>query len=137
MGKKVYAVVRPSLSDAQKSVQAAHALVELVLKNPLLADPGVWGHESLVLLRADSDRQFEDIASRLPSLGTFHASFDEPFYGNQLTAVAFLESGETWALTAGLRLMIKDADASVGAGASAGVGSGVSDWLLSADLDEA
>ena len=133
MGKKVYAVVRPSLSDAQKSVQAAHALVELVLKNPLLADPGVWGHESLVLLRADSDRQFEDIASRLPSLGTFHASF----YGNQLTAVAFLESGETWALTAGLRLMIKDADASVGAGASAGVGSGVSDWLLSADLDEA
>lgn len=108
MGSKVYAVVSPLLSTAQKAVQSAHALIELMLNYPQLKDEGLWGHQSLVLLKAESEEEFLELEMLLSRKSHYYAHFREPYYDNKITAFAFLENDETNKITKRLKLMIKE-----------------------------
>ena len=108
MGSKVYAVVSPLLSTAQKAVQSAHALIELMLRHPELKEESIWGHQSLVLLKTETEEEFLTLEKLLSGKSPYYANFKEPYYDNKITAFAFLENEETRKITKNLKLMIKE-----------------------------
>lgn len=83
---KLYVVTNKGLSKSQQWVQAAHAAIQFTMD---LGDK-LDRHPSLVILRGDVD-YYRDL---FVELNIDCAWFNEPYYNNQLTAVAALNVGE-------------------------------------------
>lgn len=74
---KLYVLVDPNLYQAQRAVQAAHAVAEYMKLHP----DTKWDNGTLVLLKA---KNIEEEAK------TADAIFTEPYWDNRITAVAKL-----------------------------------------------
>ena len=88
MDKKLYVITRKDLPKSQQAVQAGHALAEFLLTE----DRGEWDNGTLVYLGVRNEIELNCTMHDLNYCGVRHALFREPDIGNQLTAIACLES---------------------------------------------
>lgn len=88
---KLYIVVPKTLSIEQQAVQAGHAAVDFVLRNP----ESEWRGHSLIYLTVDTEEELGKLYDEAQGwcqaeIGWFH----EPYWNNKLTAVAVYGAGE-------------------------------------------
>ena len=82
---KLYVIVRSNLSKSQQAVQAGHAVAQFLLENRETE----WSNGTLVYLKSRSLR---------PYLRRKHTAFFEPDIGNEMTAIATLDSKDLGSL---------------------------------------
>lgn len=82
-GAYVYVIIRNDLSNAQKAVQAGHALIEATRNFNM---NGM--HPSIVLCVVKSEIKLQATMKELSSQRIKFSAFYEPDIGNQLTAIA-------------------------------------------------
>lgn len=88
MSNYIYVMVRKDLPNAQRVVQAGHALWELSQGVKLDV------HPSVIILGLDNEEKLKKEALRVQSLGIKGVAFNKPMMNNSTTAVAFLASTE-------------------------------------------
>ena len=88
MADKLFLITRADLSPGAQAVQAAHAFRELIARHP--DEEGAWYRDSnhLALLAAPDEHALFRILRAARDRGIPHASFREPDFGGQLTAIA-------------------------------------------------
>lgn len=89
MSNYIYVMVRKDLSNAQRVVQAGHALWELSQRVKLEV------HPSVIILGLENEEKLIKEALRVESLGISGVAFKEPMMNNSTTAVAFLATSES------------------------------------------
>lgn len=83
--KKLFIIVDPSLSPAQKAVQAAHCAAEFQKQHP----HAPWINGTMVLLEPEGDVPLDRFAQRLWWVD-YQTAWTEPDMDDQLTAIALL-----------------------------------------------
>lgn len=79
----VYVVIRNDLSNAQKAVQAGHALIESTRNFNMNG-----AHPSVILTVVKSEHKLKEVMDELSKKKIKFSAFREPDIGNQLTAIA-------------------------------------------------
>src|ERR1700677_2941860 len=78
---KLYVIVRRDLSTSQQAVQAGHALAQLLLTHKM-----GWKNGTLVYLSVKDEATLRKLFDKLPCKKKVF--FEEPFWQNQMTAIA-------------------------------------------------
>lgn len=81
MDLKLYVIVRRDLSTSHQAVQAGHALAELLIKHEI-----GWKNGTLVYLSVKDEATLRKLFKKLPC--EHKAFFEEPYWQNQMTAIA-------------------------------------------------
>ncbi len=106
MERKIYTIVDKSLTNAQKTVQSSHALLELAFNHPKIKEDLSFKN-SLIMLEADFEHLLF-LKDKIKDHTEYNAHFIEPYYGHKLTAISFLANENTKEYTKNLKLMIKN-----------------------------
>ncbi len=88
---KLYVLVRKDLSKSQMAIQAGHAAVEWVLRSP---ESHKWDNSTLVYLGVENKRHLHHRMTDLEENDKSFTEFKEPYYNNQVTAIARLGNDE-------------------------------------------
>jgi len=91
MREKLYVITRTDLATSQQAVQAGHAVAEYVLEHEDSWDEK-WDNGTLVYLGIKNEDELKSLTKALGCANIPYTSFQEPDYGNQLTAIASLGS---------------------------------------------
>lgn len=88
MADKLFLITRADLPPGAQAVQAAHAFRELIALYP--NEEAAWYRVSnhIALLAARNERELANLLRAARDRGIPHASFREPDFGGQLTAIA-------------------------------------------------
>lgn len=78
---KMYVVVRKDMSNAQKAVQAGHAVAEILVKKKV-----GWKNGTLIYLSVSNEKKLEELFKKVPARNK--VAFREPFWNNSMTAFA-------------------------------------------------
>lgn len=78
---KLYVIVRRDLSTSQQAVQTGHALAQLLLTQKI-----GWKNGTLVYLSVRDEATLRKVFDKLPCKKK--AFFEEPYWQNQMTAIA-------------------------------------------------
>ena len=81
---KLYVVVRKDLTSSQQAVQAGHAVAEFLLRCP----DTQWNNGTLVYLGVPDELSLKYICKKLDIEETIYINFEEPDFGNTITAIA-------------------------------------------------
>jgi uncharacterized protein (DUF1919 family) len=81
MSLKLYVIVRRDLSTSHQAVQAGHALAQLLLTKKI-----GWKNGTLVYLSVRDEETLRKLFDKLPCKNK--AFFEEPYWQNQMTAIA-------------------------------------------------
>ncbi len=92
---KLYVIVRGDLSKCQQAVQAGHALAEWLLRNQPQRD---WKNGTLVYLKVRNLDSLTELKQSLDKFMQFPIAFREPDIGDEMTAIAILESDHVSAM---------------------------------------
>ena len=90
---KLFVVVRRDLSEAQRAVQAGHALAAFLLGNPNTE----WRNGALVYLTVENASGLRRLIFKLRKKSVPWFGFREPDMGHQLTAIAAVHNGKAFA----------------------------------------
>ncbi len=98
---KLYVLIRKDLSTSQQAVQAGHAVAEYCRHFP----DSPWGYRSLVYLSVENEYELKDWLEILKSNKDEFAQFNEPWWDNELTAIAVLGTERVQTLVKDLKLI--------------------------------
>lgn len=88
--QKLYVLTRRDLSKSQQAVQTGHAVAELTLRG----QRNGWDNGTLVYLGVDNLQELLIWKSKLEYKELPHTEFREPDIGNEITAIASVNSGK-------------------------------------------
>lgn len=90
--ERMYVLVRKDLPKNYQAVQAGHALAEFLLGQPFLS----WKNGTLIYLGVRNENELLEWGEKLDALDKKWSGFREPDIGNQMTAIATVDNGETF-----------------------------------------
>ena len=90
--QKMYVLVRKDLPKTYQAVQAGHSLAEYLLARPFQS----WNNGTLIYLGVKNEQELLKWGEKLDSIGKDWSGFREPDIGNELTAIATVDDGETF-----------------------------------------
>ena len=94
MQPKLYILCRSDLSDlTYSSLQGGHALAQYLIDYP----DTEWNNGTLIYLDGGDEKNLMRWAEKLSYKGIKYSAFIEPDIGHQLTAIASLGDGKTFA----------------------------------------
>ena len=96
--QKMYVLVRKDLPKTYASVQAGHALAEYLLGRTFLSG---WDNGTLIYLGVKNEAELLKWGEKLDFMGKEWSGFREPDIGNEMTAIATIDDGETFKRTRG------------------------------------
>lgn len=89
---KIYLVTRADLSPGYQATQAAHALADLLIAEPVRASQWAETSNSLIALAAKSEADLHALEVKARALGLTYQAFREPDLCDELTAIALSPS---------------------------------------------
>ena len=90
--KKFYVIVRKDLSHSQRAVQGGHAIQQYLLEHPNVE----WNNGPLIFLGVYNEYQLKKWYDKLINKDIKCSHFLEPDIGYQMTALAAIDTGETF-----------------------------------------
>lgn len=104
--EKLYIVTRSDLAPGARLAQSCHALRAFVAAHPELDRQWYAGSEStIVCLEAEHEASLTELAKNATAAGFAVATFHEPDFGNELTAIGL--EGNGWRLVSSLPLALR------------------------------
>jgi len=91
--QKMYVLVRKDLPKNYQAVQAGHALAEHLLGQPFLFG---WNNGTLIYLGVKDEDELIKWGEKLDAMDKKWTGFREPDIGDQMTAIATVDNGETF-----------------------------------------
>ena len=88
---KLYVLVRKDLTKSQQAVQAGHAVAEWLLRSP---ESSKWENSTLVYLGVKNKKHLQHRMVELEEKEKPFIGFKEPYYDNEVTAIATLGDGK-------------------------------------------